>query len=300
MTRSRRFSPPFKDLIGNEVNAGAWHYRSDDGTLLLVDGSIPGWDYLKNLELHREVEVDGARVAGTCDLPAGATFSLVVTAHSPSARFRRIVFRSNTLQRKQEKIAIRFELSGVSLSKEVRLEMEILLVHPVATKSPFVATLPGSRLYGDILRIDLEGSGSRMPIEIADLTNQIPGLTAPHASWHVLMETSDLHAPTMRSLRVFLNSAERRVIDAMQAGDKLMLSLLGADVARRVLSAAIEDDDFIANPDDYEEGSIGEAAQRLLRLCFPGQSPSNVRAVAASNPARYESAIQSCTRLTDV
>jgi hypothetical protein len=300
MTRSRRFSPPFKDLIGNEVSAGAWHYRADDGNLLLVDGTIPGWYYLKNLELHREVEVDGARVAGTCDLPTGATYSLVVTAHSPSARFRRIVFRSNALERKNEKIAIHFDLAGLSLSKEVRLETEILLAHPVATKTPFVATLPGSRLFGDIARIDLEGNGSRMPIEIADLTNQIPGLSAPRAAWHVLMETSDLHAPTMRSLRVFLNSAEPRVIDAIQTGDRLMLSLLGADVARRILSAAIGDDDFIENPEDYEEGSIGEAARRLLRLCFPGQSPSNVRAVAASNPARYESAIQSCTRLTDV
>lgn len=300
MTRSRRFSPPFKDLIGTELDAGAWHYRADDGNLLLVEGAIPGWDYLKSLGLFREVEIDGSKAASTCDLPAGAAFCVAVTAHSPSARFRQIVFKSKELERKPEKISIHFELAGHYLSKEVRLETDILLVRPVATKTPFVATLPGSRLYGDVARIDLEGSGSRMPIEIADLTNQIPGLTAPGAAWHVLMETADLHAPTMRSLRVFLNSMEPRVIDAMQGGNRLILSLLGADVARRILSAAVEDDEFVANPNDYEEGSVGEAAQRLLKLCFPGQSPSNVRAVAASNPARYESAIQSCTRLADV
>ncbi len=300
MSRSRRFSLPFRDMTGSEISLGAWHFRSDSGDLVLAGESIAGWDYLKPIELHREIDIDGHKVADTCDLPEDATFALTVTAHSPSARYRRLAFRSADLHRKPTKVAVRFALDGTLLSRDLRLETEVLLCAPGKSKAPFVATLPGSRLFSEVSHIDLEGNGSRMPIEIADLASQIPGLSAPHAAWHVLVETTDLHSPTMRALRVFLNSRHTTAIESAQTGDTLFLSLLGADVARRLLSVALQDEDFLTNPDDFGDGSIGEASRRLLRLCFPGQSPKNVAAVAAATPARFESAIQSCMRIGDV
>ena len=299
MARSRKYSPPFRDLTGSEVTLGAWHLKTDGGEPLRLDSEIPGWDYLRKVELCRQVTVDGTKVAATCDLPDSAAFALVVTAHSTSSRFREVVFRSPEIARCSTDIYIEFSLDSSQLSREVRLDTEVLLVASPPARSPFVATRPGSRLYMESSHIDLEGSGSRLPIELADLGGEIPGLAAPGAAWHVLLETTDLHAPTMRSLRVLLNRQEQRVVEAAQSGDVVLLSLLSADVARRILSLAISDDEFQTNPDDFEEGTTGEAARRLMKLCFPGLSPASVLAIAVSSPARYESVIQSCTRIGD-
>lgn len=296
----RRYSFPFKDLIGSEIELGAWHYRASSGDFLTVADEIPGWDYVKGLEFRREVVLDGAQVAASCDLPPDASVALVVTAHSPAARFRRVVFRSGSLPKSREVVEAQFTLeNSYELSRELRLDTEVLLVKAGSLKKVLVATLLGSRLFSDTVRFSLEGTGARMPVEMADLGSQIPGLIAPEAPWHVLIEASDLHAPVMQSLRVFLNSRDTAVAAAARAGDVRVLSLLKADVARRLLHAALQDEEFLGNPDVYAEGSTGEAARRLLRVCFKDLSPQLVQTFAGSEPARFESMIQSAMSLSD-
>ena len=300
MPAVRRFSLPFKDLIGTEIELGAWHYRASSGDFLTVGDDIPGWDYVKGLEFRRDVVLDGAQVAASCDLPPDASVALVVTAHSPAARFRRVVFRSGSLSMSRKVIEAQFVLANsYELSRELRLDTEVLLIKAGSLKKALVANLAGSRLYSDTVRISLEGSGARMPVEMADLGCQIPGLIAPDAPWHVLLETSDLHAPVMQSLRVFLNSRDTPVATAARDGDVRVLSLLKADVARRLLIVALQDEEFLANPDVYAEGSTGEAARRLLRVCFKELSPQLVQTFASSEPARFESLIQSAMNLSD-
>ena len=300
MPAVRRFSLPFKDLIGTEIELGAWHCRASSGDFLTVGDEIAGWDYVKSLEFRRDVVIDGAQVAASCDLPLDAGVVLVVTAHSPAARFRRVVFRSSSLPRSRKVVEANFALANsYELSRELRLDTEVLLSKVGSSQKALVANLVGSRLFGDTIRISLEGGGARMPVEMADLGCQIPGLTAPDAPWHVLLETSDMHAPVMQSLRVFLNSRDTPVARAARDGDVRVLSLLKADVARRLLLVALQDDEFLANPDLYAEGSTGEAARRLLRVCFKDLSPQLVQTFASSEPARFESVIQSAMSLPD-
>lgn len=90
-----------------------------------------------------------------------------------------------------------------------------------------------------------------------------------------------------------------RLANAARDGDVRVLSLLKADVARRLLGIALLDDDFIANPDAFSEGSTGEAARRLLRVCFKDLNPEVVRSFAESEPGRFESQIQSAMALSD-
>ena len=300
MPSVRRFSLPFKDLIGTEIEPGAWHYRASSGDFLTVSEEIPGWDYLRRLEFRRDVVVDGTQVAASCDLPHDASVELVVTAHSPAARFRRVVFRSGSLPRSRRVVEAQFVLANsCELSRELRLDTEVLLSKAGSLKKALVANLAGSRLFGDTFRICLEGRGARMPVEMADLGSQIPGLIAPDAPWHVLLETPDMHAPVMQSLRVFLNSRDTPVATAARTGDVRVLSLLKADVARRLLIVALQDEEFVANPDVYADGSTGEAARRLLRVCFKELSPQLVQTFAISEPARFESLIQSAMNLSD-
>jgi hypothetical protein len=87
------------------------------------------------------------------------------------------------------------------------------------------------------------------------------------------------------------------VATAARDGDVRVLSLLKADVARRLLTVALQDEEFVLDPDIFAEGSTGEAARRLLRLCFKDLSPQMVQTFASSEPARFESLIQSAMNL---
>ena len=81
MARSRKYSPPFRDLTGSEVTLGTWHLKTEGGEPLRLDGEIPGWDYLRTVELCRQVTVDGAKVAATA---ASRSASVSFTSFIPS------------------------------------------------------------------------------------------------------------------------------------------------------------------------------------------------------------------------
>jgi hypothetical protein len=296
----RRFSLPFKTAVGHEVTLGAWHVRMDAGAdYLLMGDAIAGWDYRAHLQFHRFMTVDREKLNATCELPAGADVAAVVIARSPAARFRKAVWSSAVGAYGVSEHSVEFELDGALLSQEVVLDTELILSGAVTGSSPFVAKRPGSRLHQEQARVVIEGSASRLPVEISDLSVNVPGLNAPCARWFIQLEDADLHAPVMGKLRVLLNAAMTTTVELARAGDPLTLSLLAADTARRLLGAALRDDEFLGDPRGFNEGSIGDAASNLLALCFPGESAAAVQTLMTSDPGRFEATIQSCVKVGD-
>jgi hypothetical protein len=261
--------------------------------------SLDGWDYRTSVEFQRTVFVDGGKLFAACELPDAAEVLLVVTARCPASRFRRSVYRSKPLDRSRTECSIAFRIDGGLLSQELVLDTELILAGAIKSKSPFVATMPGSRLHQESVSVVLEGSGSRLPVEVADLASQVPGLRAPAARWYILLEDADLHAPLMGKLRVLVNSAQVGTVEQVRGADALTLSLLASDTARRVLGAALRDDEFVDDPAGYPDGSIGSCARNLLALCFPGDSARSVHTLMNADPGRFEATVQSSVRVSD-
>ena len=78
---------------------------------------------------------------------------------------------------------------------------------------------------------------------------------------------------------------------------KVLLSSIYHDVGRTLLLGCLDDDEFLgAKPGTYEEGTVGEAAYRLLVSLF-GEPPSTVAARRKADPSMFECELQGKLRL---
>jgi hypothetical protein len=274
------------------VILGAWHYRIGASDWLRAEEGVAGWDYLAQLEFQREIEVDGTRARSTCGIEAEAPIDLVVTAHCTTARFRQVVYRMR-LPPAPWAGAVACAIPSAELAEQVRLDTEIVLKGERLAAKKLTAHYAGSRLFYETTQIEIEGARSRMPLESASFTQQLSYLGAPRAPWYVDCGGGELHAPVMRALRVFINSDQPEFADAAKRGEQTVLAMLKADIARNMLEVALADDTFQAGNFDFAEGTLGEAAARVLRLCFRDMKPSDVLGLARKDASRFQAIIAS-------
>jgi hypothetical protein len=290
----RRYSLPFKTAVGQEVTLEPWHYRINDGDWLLAESNIPGWDYLAPLHFRRDVAIDASALRRACSLNADARIQLVVTVHSPVARFRRVLARDNIPSSGSSRTALSFAVPSTEIATSLRLETEIVLTTSAVQPERFAARFAGSRLYEESVTVNIEGAASRMPIEEASFSRDLPWLNAPRAPWHVDCGSRDLHSAVMHDLRVFLNSDVPAFIGALGAAEPHVHGLLRADIAKRILEMAFEEESFLAGQTDFSEGSMGQVALRLLRLCFGSLPARDASELLHRQPGKFDALIRSC------
>jgi hypothetical protein len=292
------YSLPFRTAVEGNCELSPWHYRASNGDFLRLEDSIPNWDYLRPLDLVRRASISGEALFTTCGLDSTSRVQLVVSVHCPASRFREVVFRSSILESASVDIEIQFSVAGEQLADRAEVETEIILLQPSGKRSQFVAHLRGSRLYAESCTVELEGTGSRMPTELLSFSERLAWLSSPRAPWYVECRDADLRAPVMREVRVFINEDESAFADSAVKGNPIVVSLIGADIARRILLSALSDDDFLSAHEDYPTGSIGEVAKHLVGLCFPVHSPIEVRTLAQDRPAHFDAMILSALNVT--
>ena len=244
------------------------------------------------LEFRREVAVDTLPARQACALTHDAPLALVVTVHSTAARFRRVLARQ-VLSERGIVDPRSFEVPSAEIAGRLRLDTEIVLTSGAAMRERFVAHLAGSRLFGETVTIEIEGAGSRMPMEVASFTGQLAWLNAPRAPWHVDCGSRDLHFPVMHDLRVYLNADAPVYLESLTRGEPTLHALLKADIAKRMLESAFEDSDFLQGISDFGEGTMGQVAVRILRLCFGEMTPKDAQVLAERDPGKYDAMIRS-------
>jgi hypothetical protein len=290
----RKYSLPFKTLLGAEVSLSAWHYSYDGIDWMVADQEegVPGWDYQSPLQFRREGWIDTDLACAACDLPPGSELELTITASSPASRFRKVMFRRR-LDPGRVELAPVLVFASEHLAETVRLETEVLLIRAAGVASDFSASLPASRLHTEVVTFSVEGNLSRMPVEVVPFASGLPWLRAPEAPWYVECGSGDLHAPVMRELRVFMNSDRQAYVERCQQGDAELVGLLAADVAIHVLTFALKDESFTSGSEAYDEGTLGEAAARLLNICFSQAEREEVARMSKENPGRFMAVIRS-------
>lgn len=295
----RSFALPFRTALQTDLTLGDWHVEREPGLPVRIGRSIPGWDYLMNLKLQREIHLEYSRVLSACGLDEKSKIVLVVTAHSPPSRYRAVCYRSALLSVESKTESVKCQIDSSKLAGELSLYTELVLVKGSGTRKPFLAHLAGSRLYTETINFELEGSSSRMPVELTKFSEQLAWLGAPRAPWYISCGTADLHAPVMQVLRVYLNSEEPAFADIARRADPTLVSLLGADTARQILRSALNDDDFLAGSRDYDEGTLGEVAVRLLLVCFGTLRAADAKALSERDGSKFDAAIQSSMNVVE-
>jgi hypothetical protein len=126
---------------------------------------------------------------------------------------------------------------------------------------------------------------------------------APYrAGWYLTWNKDELHIPFLRNVRLYLNSSHVAVVAAVQASNatgeqKVIRSAIYYDVGRQLVRGALQNDDFVANPDEYREGSTGHALTRMLRAVFGTETPHALRSTMLNRPEYFDALLQGSLKL---
>lgn len=289
------------------MRAGVPTYLVPDASVVVVDpwvahdhgtigDRIEHWDPATDLALRRRVTVDLDAIREQCGLGARSTFALTASWHA-STRTRlsgagpRVDLGDLT---GTVRASLSLEIPGAETGGRVDIITNLVLRAPHAA-SPISPRRLGAILWSDRTQVWLEGAASRFPTAAVDFgsVDRIPS----GAAWYLDWDPRDMSRPVMGGLRLLLNESNERLIRAVRSGSRdpasaAVRAFILVDVARQIVRAAVENDDFVSSPDSYEPDSIGRMVRDLISMVWPQTTIQAVRTRALTEPSRFEADIQ--------
>jgi hypothetical protein len=127
--------------------------------------------------------------------------------------------------------------------------------------------------------------------------SSIPRLE-PGAAWTVDWRPADLADPAMGAVRLLVNSGNPRIRAAVvsssaEPGAEILRAAIQHDVARRLILSVLDVEDFVEDPGQFPEGSIGRAIADLLSIHWPSDDAPALAARARDFPQMFEMELQS-------
>jgi hypothetical protein len=287
---------PYLQARRERVMAGEW--LGPDG---LPIASVPDWDYATPVRATRAVAVDLGGVRSDCRLGDAGRLSIAVIWRSTRTSARGagpVVAIPGAGGAWSGELSL--ELDGAELGGELRLITRLLLSGSSRPGSPLVPHLAGSVLWEDRHFVLLEGGGARFPMEAIDF--DAARLPAAGASWYLHWPREDLHEPLLGALRLYVNDAHP-TIQALLSGELSdgvtagVISMMRYDTVRSMISAALFDDDFVEDPQQYGDGSVGGLLRRMVNGYWPDQTVASLRNHLLSRPESFECELQDRMRL---
>jgi hypothetical protein len=270
----------------------AW---TDSQGLELPD-RLAHWDPFTDFQVFRSIDVDLDVVRASCLLPEDAAFAVTTSWTSSRTRLSEpgppvelgqldgIIRASLTL-----------EIPGARSGGRVDLRTALILRHPGSAPSPISPRRAGAILWTDARRISVEGGAARFPISAVDFT-AAPGLP-DGATWKLEWAVDRLDAPVLGDVRLLVNANNERLLAALRSGANdatavVTRSFVLFDVARTLIAGALQNEQFVSEPERFDEGSIGRMLFELLSMYWPGVPIQTLASRQASNPARLEAELQ--------
>jgi hypothetical protein len=275
------------------VEGGPWLDANGDE----VGDRIDHWDPVTDLMLSRALVVDVDAVRDQCGLGPDASLAVVTSWRSP--RRTRLGHSSQPVELGALSgllnVPVTLSAKGPETGGRIDLTTRLVLRSPGAEASPISPKRNGTILWTETQRVTLEGSAARFPVTAVDFTDLVR--VPDGAAWFVEWDPRDLDAPVLGGLRLLINSAHPRIVNSVRTASDdpaavVVRSLMMGDVARHLVRAALDDDDFVSQPDGYTEESVGRLLADLIATIWPGVPIGSVRTRAANEPARVEAEIQ--------
>ncbi len=292
-------TPAFLRAPAETVAAQPWMIRRGADEVELGE-SLPSFDPGETLELRRRIIFDPSDVAAACGLDGPhqvAAVALWATSGTGLRGSSRPVIIASPGSRVAD---LQLSLEGGDLGGILVLRTALILAAPATGARPLVARVSGSVLWeGEGLRVDLEGTGTRFPTELRAFgTGSFP----PKAAWFLDWDREDLNRPVLGSLRLYLNDKHplmtRVASGPADAETACIRETLKFEIARELITGALTNNEFCANPGSYDAESVGAAIWRLCtRILFPNRSVGELAAWARDSPSRFAAELQSALKL---
>jgi hypothetical protein len=256
---------------------------------------LPNWDPATDLHLAREVLINVPLLRGSAALDSEAEVILVPTIRSDATGIR-IAGRPATIDlsgeaetRHQVSLHVRGSALGGTVS--VATTLTWMAGPNVSGLGP---TLPGSELWSDGERCVLEGDSARFPVSAAPFS-ELPTLD-PSAAWNLDWEPSRLEEPVLGAVRLLINAEHPRVRDSILSGSEepgadVVRAFVHYEVARTLICAALANEEFLADPEYFDEGSVGRAIADLIQMHWD-EAPRVLAARVRDYPRQFEMELQ--------
>jgi hypothetical protein len=280
------------------ITASPWLVSVGERGEELLEGGIPGWDYDTRLSFRRRISVSIDGICEDCSLSPETVFLLLVVITTAAGSYRWVGYRSTLTTDSPVISEITIVPAQDTLQGDISLRTELLLHSRQQAAGRLAAREPGTRLWSEIVTASLEGSLSRFPISVTDFSYSFPDTI--QAPWRLWWKPSALESNAIASLRLYLNSADGRTLEQLQDDSGLMPAVMAADVVRQIIVTLLGCDEFIPDPAEWPEHSLGQVAAYWIAEFFPERDPDTLRQALYFNPGALEAAIHHAVAATDV
>ncbi|MCL4876221.1 MAG: hypothetical protein KJ064_06170 [Anaerolineae bacterium] len=278
MTSVRRL--PYRTPTPDCIKINEWMQLGNDDDLIPLGTVLPDWDPAVSIRASAYCELDVERIFEECSLNPTARLRVAASWFSPGTMLRGSGSSADfTCSQPYQNLDLSINAEGIKLAKSIEIITQLILLTPGNEARPFSPKMPGSILFQDKYSVTLEGDGARFPIEVVNFEET--SYFQSKAGWILYWNPDDLYQTVLGDIRLYINSQHERVKRAVSenlAEDFDIREAIRIDTARIMLYGALNNADFVENPKQYPDGSVGAAIRRMINLYFPGDSLSDLRA----------------------
>jgi hypothetical protein len=284
--------PPY--LLPPEDAISEQPWTTEDGRPL--PERLDHWDPFTDTEVFRTVEVDADAIREACQLPPDASFALAPSWYSSRTRLgaEGTVVELGTLGG-LVRAPLSLSVPGAATGGRLDLHTRLVLRYAGADPGPISPRREGATLWSEETRVALEGGSSRFPVTAVDFSaiQRLPD----DGSWAIEWDAEELEAPVLGGLRLLVNSSEEALLSALRSGSadsraNVIRRFITFDVARALVHGALANDRFVADPESFDEGSIGRMLFDLLAMTWPGMPVKALLARHLEDPSRLDAELQ--------
>lgn len=280
---------PHRELTPQSVAWSDWQCRVGDVPAFILGSEIPGWDYSVPMMFSVTARPDMNLVTSLSGVLDPARIGLYVKVECPSSYYVQTFVRPAS-EAMDGALDLTLEVPAGVLAHDLFVERGVVLLQG-GHGAPGAATRPGSRLLRDRHKVQIEGDGSRMAVEIAEFPEDADWGAAP---WHVIIDYSDWTLdPYGRATRVLLSSKHPATVHLLDPGSEFFERysvMIQLDVVRaHLIRAAMDGAEPPTRPDD---GSVAAVMDQQCRILLDSDL-ANVLEEMKSGPEMLETRLKS-------
>ena len=257
--------------------------------------AVEGWDYSARVHVRFTCRVDLEALLDATGLEDDAQIRLLLRWRSTASGIRGV---SDGSPIRGGESSDDIDLDGEELGGDLLIDAVLILDSAGGNPSVLAPHRPGSILWSQRKRLELEGDRERFPVELISFRRA--GLRGPKGAWNLKWDSLDLEHAVGSALRLQMNLDNPTSRAAARAPDDpknaLTISVLRWDISRQLIVTALDDKENFHTL-DWPERSLGAALATRIRTVFPGLSLDECRVLRRMHPEDFETSLQAATGL---
>ena len=286
---------PYRRAEKHRLSGGGWQLRLPSGDVPLAE-DLPSWDATADLRMVRKVYLDTSGVWTDCGLPVGTPLCVTACWEASGTKLRGTGTRT-VVSTPNERTEVRLgvALKGAEIGGKIRVSVAVTLGATIEQR-PIRAFRAGTLLCEDVIDVQIEGGGSRFPME--EISFQAAGPQFPKgAAWRLDRQQPDDHElPVLGSIRLFLNkdhpAMKGLVEDPNRPESKVLGAMMMVEVTRALVRQALTGEALSERSTEWPTDSVGRVITRIFKAHFRDLGADALREIMLRDPDRFDAILQ--------